>query len=83
MSYRSTGWQDAARCAPHLNFTDWPINEQLTLCRDCPVTTECVALGLASVATAKDAANGPVYGGLRPIQLAALVRQRNTAGRAK
>jgi hypothetical protein len=76
MTYRATAWQSYAACRSHLHFTDWRLPRQLAVCTDCPVKTDCAALGLASVTTVKDALEGPVYGGLHPKQFAELVRQR-------
>jgi hypothetical protein len=76
MSYRSTEWQDRAACSGVIHFADWLPNEQRAVCRDCPVKAECIELGLATVATVKDALDGVVYGGLHPKQFAELVRAR-------
>jgi hypothetical protein len=77
VSYQALAWRDKAACGTHLRFTDWHVTRQANVCRDCPVTAECTQLGLESTPTVRDALNsGTVYGGLKPVQLAALIRQR-------
>ena len=45
-TYRSTAWMEEALCAAEWGFTDWPPELQERLCRDCPVRTECLHLGV-------------------------------------
>lgn len=81
MSFRATSWQEKSECRHYFDFTEWEIGNQLLLCGVCPVTAECIQLGLSEMRTPKDAEHSAVYGGLRPIQLAELVRKRNAARR--
>jgi hypothetical protein len=84
VTYRTLAWRDQAACGQHLHFTDWHVCRQVSVCRDCPVTTECAQLGLESMPTVRDALNsGTVYGGLRPVELAALIRQRKHTSKVK
>jgi hypothetical protein len=80
VTYRTTEWRDKAECRHFQNFTDWPTRQQLLLCGDCRVTIECAQLGLESYRTVKDALDGAVHGGLKPVELAAMVRLRNQQG---
>jgi len=76
MIYRTTAWMSEAACRDFPHFAELYPAEQVRTCQGCTVTVQCAELGLASVATVKDALNSAVYGGLHPRQLAELVRQR-------
>lgn len=71
-------WQERARCAGDLTFTERPYVQQARVCAGCPVRIECLEFGVAH-ATGK--ADTTCYGGLPPEKLARIARARTGAGR--
>lgn len=73
----SPAWMDRAACAekPYNGFTEWPVEAQLAVCRECPVRLQCLDFGSHFDEYRPDV----VYGGMLPSQLP---RQRGTRGPA-
>lgn len=70
-----TNWRDDAACLGVQNYTELPIEEQLSYCNHCPVVSDCLDWGVA-IHQDRPVVPGGVYGGLPPGQLAELVTGR-------
>lgn len=65
VALRPQEWMDRAICADTPDFTDWPADEQLAACRNCPVRTQCLkfAVDVERHLPLSHVENNPIYGG--------------------
>lgn len=78
----SLDWMLSARCADMPDFTEQHIEEQKRFCSGCDVKWQCLEYGLEGpVAWSKARPwEGVVFGGLAPMELARLKRERSGLG---
>ena len=74
---KNLDWMDRAACAGWRGFTEMHVAEQKRVCWSaCKVRLDCLGRGLANEAVAE----GTVYGGLEPRELARLRKERAGVG---
>lgn len=69
LGIKTPGWMKSAACRTDPQFTERPVPQQLGVCADCPVRTDCLEFGLTQIpAEPRDCC---VYGGLTPVEVVA------------
>jgi hypothetical protein len=68
-------WMQQAACRHDYDFTEWSVLSQKAVCKNCPVRKRCLEFGLRHPTGWTKANEGPVYGGLSPMELEQLRRR--------